>query len=127
MIDSRMIRRALAVTAMFNFAAALAFGFPASVGQLVALPNAPAVYTALTAAFIALFGGSYAWLALQPVISRPLLMLGAIGKTAAFSIFFSLWLFGQVSLLLMIGGIGDLAFALLFFAWLRRSQEFQRA
>ena len=85
---------------------------------MVALPGAPLVYRLLCAVFIALFGGSYAWLALQPAICRPMLAFGAIGKTAAFVIFTSLWLAGQASFLLMLGGIGDLAFAALFFTWL---------
>lgn len=126
MDSHKLIRKALLLTALFNLGAALAFAFPQSIGQIVSLPVAPPVYTALTAAFIALFGGSYAWLALQASISGPLLMLGAIGKTAAFAIFLTLWLCGQVSLLLMLGGIGDLAFAMLFFAYLRSSADSAR-
>jgi len=117
--SDKLIRRALFATAMFNFGAALAFAFPLSVGQLISLPAAPPIYSALCAGFIALFGGSYAWLAMQSSISRPLLAFGAIGKTAAFVLFFALWLYGHASLLLMLGGVGDLAFATLFFIWLR--------
>ena len=115
------IRRALFVAALFNFGAALAFAFPTSLGQLVALPAAPPLYAALCAVFVALFGGSYAWLALQPTISRPLVAFGAIGKTSAFVLFFTLWFFGHASFLLMLGGIGDLAFAAVFATWLRES------
>lgn len=117
----KLIRNVLFAAALCNFGAAVAFALPTSFGQLMALPAAPPVYAALSATFVALFGGSYAWLALQPEISRPLLAFGAIGKTTAFMLFTTLWLFGQISLLLMLGGIGDLAFAAFFFAWLRAS------
>src|SRR5262249_38046164 len=90
-------------------------------------PAAPPVYATLSAAFIALFGGSYAWLALQPTISRPLLAFGVIGKTTACVLFFALWGFGQASFLLMLGGVGDLTFAALFFLWLRASAAQQGA
>lgn len=121
MYRNEMIRGALAVSALFNFGAALAFAFPMSVGQLIALPAAPPVYTTLSAAFIALFGGCYAWLALQQTISRPLVAFAAIGKMTAFALFLILWAFGHASFLLALGGIGDLVFAAIFFIWLRAS------
>jgi len=120
-VTEKFVRTALFATALFNFGAALAFAFPMSIGKLIALPSAPPVYLALSAVFIALFGGSYTWLALQPTISRPMLGFGAIGKTVAFFTFFTLWTCGNASLLLMLGGVGDLAFAALFFAWLRKT------
>ncbi len=115
------IRPALFTAALLNFSAALAFAFPASLGQPFGLPIAPPLYAALVALFVALFGASYAWLALQATINRPLLTLGAMGKASACVLFFALWLAGEASLLIMAGGLGDLALAALFFAWLRRS------
>ena len=119
MTPQTLIRPALFAAAVFNFGAALAFAWPTSIGALAALPAAPPLYTTLVALFVLLFGGSYLWLALQPVISRPLLALGAIGKTTAAVAFTLLWLAGEASLLLLLGGLGDLAFAALFFSWLR--------
>lgn len=116
------MRYVLLLAALFNFCAALAFAFPASLGHLAALPMAPPLYSALVAVFITLFGGSYAWLALQPAIHRPLLAFGAIGKASACVLFFLLWLAGEASLLVMIGGLGDLAFAAMFFGWLRANK-----
>lgn len=116
------MRYVLLLAALFNLGAALAFVFPASLGQLAALPLAPPLYSALVALFISLFGASYAWLALQPVMHRPLLAFGAIGKASASILFFLLWLEGQASLLVMLGGLGDLAFAVLFFSWLRANK-----
>ena len=114
------LKGALWTAALFNLGAALAFAFPLTLGAAAALPDAPPLYRALTALFIALFGGCYAWLALQAQPSRPLLALGAIGKTMAFACFLALWLCDEASLLLMLGGVGDLAFAAIFFAALRR-------
>ncbi|MGQ0698316.1 MAG: hypothetical protein ACT4PZ_08740 [Panacagrimonas sp.] len=121
MNTDKPMRRLLFVAALFNFGAALMFAFPTSLGTLAALPPAPTLYTALVALFVAQFGVSYAWLALQPSIHRPLLAFGAIGKASASVLFFSLWLVGHASLLVMLGGLGDLAFAAVFVAWLRAS------
>jgi len=119
MLTETSLRRVLLAAALFNFGAALAFTLPTTLGAVAELPAAPPLYTTLVALFVLLFGGSYLWLALQPVISRPLLALGAIGKTTAAVAFTLLWLCGEASLLLMLGGLGDLAFAVVFFVWLR--------
>lgn len=119
MDTSRLIRPALLAAALFNLGAALAFAFPATLGQVAGLPPAPPLYAALVAVFVLLFGASYFWAAWQAVIPKHLVAFGAVGKTSAAVLFFSLWLAGQASLLLMLGGLGDLAFAALFFSWLR--------
>ncbi len=75
------------------------------------------------AEFIILFGGSYAWLALQPAINRPLLAFGAIGKTGAFLLVAVLWLAGQAPARGVLAITGDLIFACLFFAWLLRPRN----
>ena len=113
-----ILRRALWAAAAFNVGGAILFGFPASLpGRLAGLPETvPAAYRALTALFVLLFGGAYAWLAWQPSINRPFVAFGAIGKASAFSVFVLLWLAGEASpsSVGIIGG--DLAFAGLF-AW----------
>jgi hypothetical protein len=70
MLDrDKFLRRALWVSVAYNLAAALLFAFPASsFGRLAGLPSpVPPVYSALVAFFVALFGGTYAWLARQPI------------------------------------------------------------
>jgi hypothetical protein len=118
MSRERILRRALWAATAFNLGGAILFGFPATLpGQLAGLPaTVPAVYRALTALFVLLFGGAYAWLASQPSINRPFVAFGAIGKAAAFLVVFLLWLSGEASLsgVGIIGG--DLALAGLF-AW----------
>lgn len=97
------------------------FAFPAlPPGQLVGLPTSVnPVYAVMVAMFVALFGCAYAWLARRPVIDRPLLAFGAIGKTSAFLLALGLWLGGDVPFALVIVALGDLAFAALWFGWLR--------
>lgn len=119
MDTARLIRPALIAAALFNFGAALAFSLPATLGRMAGLPPAPPLYAALVGLFVLLFGASYLWAARQAVIPAQLVALGAVGKTAAAVLFFSLWLAGEAPLLLMLGGLGDLAFAVLFFSWLR--------
>lgn len=106
---------------VFNLLAAAVFANPAStLGQWLGLPaSVSPIYSVMVAFFVALFGCAYAWLALQPSIDRPLLALGCIGKTGAFVIAASLWVRGEVSGLLFVVALGDLAFAAVWFAWLR--------
>ena len=113
-----LLRRALRASAFFNAFGAYLFAFPASfAGQLAGLPgDVPAAYRALTALFVLLFGGAYAWLAAQPAIDRPFVMFGAIGKACAFATVLVLWLDGAAAARSVAMISGDLAFAALF-AW----------
>jgi hypothetical protein len=116
----RLIRRALAASAVFNLGGAVLFAFPDSpTGRLAGLSGAvPGVYSAMVAWFVLLFAGAYAWLARQPEIDRPLVALGAIGKAGAFSIFAACWILGQLSGRAALAGTGDLIFAAIFAWWL---------
>jgi hypothetical protein len=116
----KFIRGVLWASAVFNLAGAMLFAFPESaISQFAGLPvPVPTFYAALLAEFIILFGGSYAWLALQPSINRPLLAFGAIGKTGAFLLVAVLWLVGEAPARGVLAITGDLIFACLFFGWL---------
>jgi hypothetical protein len=113
-----ILRNALWIAVLFNVAGAYPFAFPASTpGHLAGLPpNAPVPYRAMTALFILLFAGAYAWLASQPTINRPFVAFGAIGKAAAFFTVVALWLGGAVPGTSVLAIIGDLLLALVF-AW----------
>jgi hypothetical protein len=121
--SDNFIRGVLWASAVFNLAGGLLFAFPESaISQLAGLPvPVPTFYVALLAEFIILFGASYAWLAMQPAINRPLLTFGAIGKTGAFLLVAVLWLLGQAPARGVLAITGDLVFACLFFWWLLRS------
>jgi hypothetical protein len=118
------MRRALWATAMFNLGGAFLFAFPASpLGQLAGLPaQVPVSYRAILATFPVLFGGMYAWLALQPVIHRPLVAFSAIGKATVFAVVVALCLIGETPIRALLAASGDLFFALFFAGWLRSSQ-----
>jgi hypothetical protein len=118
MSREHVLRPALWTAAFFNLAGAFPFAFPASpMGQFAGLPaDAPAVYRAMTALFVLLFGGAYAWLAMQPTINRPFVAFGAIGKAAAFVTVVLLWLSGAVPGSGVLAIVGDVLLALLF-AW----------
>jgi hypothetical protein len=114
----QILRRALGIAAVFNAGGAMLFAFPANaLGEMAGLPAAvPAVYRALVALFVLLFGGAYGWLAVQPTINRPFVAFGAIGKASAFFLVFVLWIAGEVPARGVATISGDLAFAALF-AW----------
>jgi len=115
----RVVRRALMATAFSNLGGAALFAFPDSIGRLAALPvPVPTVYAMLLALFVLLFGGMYGWLAVQPVIHRPMVALAAIGKAGAFVVVAACWAFGAAELLSLIVISGDLAFAAIFAWWL---------
>lgn len=115
------------VAALFNVVGAYPFAFPASTpGHLAGLPpHAPIPYRAMTALFILLFAGAYAWLASQPTINRPFVAFGAIGKGAAFVTVVALWLGGAVPGTSVVAIIGDLLLALVF-AWCLIGSRTQR-
>jgi hypothetical protein len=120
MINSTMMRKILWVGVAFNAIAALMLAFPNSLGALVGLPPVGSIfYPWLLAFFVALFGATYAWLAVQPTLHRPLVMLAAIGKTGVFVVALACLLRGDIAFRAFSVAIGDLVFAGIFFLWLR--------
>lgn len=122
MIDESLIRITLWLSVPFNVVAATALFLPASkLGRMMALPReAAALYTAMLGYFVLLFAGVYAWLASSAVINTELLGLGVIGKAGVFVIVFVLWRRGAGAWQGVLVASGDLAFALLWGAWLLR-------
>ncbi|MEK6806226.1 MAG: hypothetical protein AABY95_06210 [Pseudomonadota bacterium] len=116
----RLIRPVFWLSAGFNFGAAFLFAFPAApLGQWIGLPpDVPVLYSALAALFVALFGGMYAWLAMQAVLPRPMVALAAIGKASAFLLAATLWFAGEVPGRIVQLSVGDLALAGIYARWL---------
>ncbi len=114
------MRGALWASVPLNLGAALLFAFPSSsVGQWAGLPpSAPPVYTAILAWFVVLFGGSYAWLACQSRIDRPLVALAAIGKTGVFVTIVVLWWTGDAPARGVVAATSDLALAAIYAWWI---------
>lgn len=114
-----VMRRTLQVTTYLNFAAALAFAFPGSLGQIMALPvPVPRLYSIFIALLVALFGATYGWLARQPQIDRPLVAFSALGKSTFFLVVLLCWILGDVPGRSVIAAAGDLVFAGIFVWWL---------
>lgn len=115
----QLLRRVLRVSVVFNLAGALMFLFPASLGQLAGMPTpVPTIYSAALAYLVALFAGTYAWMARQPRINRPLVAFAACGKGGFFVVVLLCWLAGAASGLALLAATGDLAFAAIFTWWL---------
>lgn len=92
---------------------------PAVVGgdaPLLPLP-APRFYAAQVALTIALFGGVYAWLARQQRISRPLLVVGALGKLGFFALYVAYWAAGDLPGETVPQATPDLVLAAVFLWW----------
>src|SRR5262245_43495783 len=113
------MRRALRASVPFNLGGALLFAFPGSLGWLLGLPGSvPHVYSATLAFLVTLFAGTYAWLARQPRIDRPIVVFCTLGKAGFFAVVLGCWLVGEVPGLALVGAAGDLAFAAVFAWWL---------
>lgn len=115
----RIVRIALAASVLFNLGGAALFAFPASpLGEFVGLPQSvPPIYCATVAYFVLLFGGAYAWLAMQPVIDRPLVGFAAIGKGGFFFLVVLFWMLGHASAMAVGAAAGDLLLAGVFGGW----------
>ncbi len=113
------MRSTLWASVPFNIGAALLFACPSSsLGQLAGLPrSAPRVYTMLLAWFVVLFGGSYAWLACQARIDRPLVAIAAIGKSGVFVTIVVLWWIGDAPGRGVLAATSDLVLAAIYAWW----------
>lgn len=124
MIKETWVRLTLWVSCPFNLCAAALLAVPgAAPGRLVGLPAAPAVYTALTAFLVALFGFAYAWLAQRRDIDRALLGLLAIGKCGVFLLSVVLAVNGAMAPRLVGLAGGDALFGALWLGWLLQSRD----
>lgn len=114
------VRAALWLSVPFNLLAAYALAVPASsLGSLIGLPaDVPRLYALVLAFLIGQFGCTYAWLASQAELHRPLIAFSAIGKSGVFLIVLLLWIGGAAPGTLLLPACGDLLLALLWFRWL---------
>lgn len=99
--------------------APVALGFPSTM-----LPVAVPPWVAAQLAFvIALFGGVYAWLARQPRINRPLLVVGALGKLGFFGLNLAYAMASDIPMDMVVNATPDLAFAGVFLWWVRTAPD----
>ncbi|HKA29829.1 MAG TPA: hypothetical protein VKH82_10655 [Candidatus Binatia bacterium] len=119
-----VMRRALRTSFVFNLFGALGFAFPGSLGSLAGFPSpVPHVYSATLAVLVTLFGCTYAWLAAQPRIDRPIVAFCALGKAGFFTVVLACWLLGELPGMALGAAAGDLVFAAIFFWWLLGDAE----
>jgi hypothetical protein len=118
MSRERVIRGALWASVALNLLGVLVFTPPALgyAADLLPLP-APRFYAAQIALTIALFCGVYAWLARQPQISRPLVVVGALGKLGFFALYVAYWAAGDLPGRAVLQATPDLVLGSIFLWW----------
>ena len=115
------LRTALWISVPLNALGVIVFG-SAALGRPVMdlpLPIAP-FYAAQLTMTIALFGGVYAWLAQQTTVNRPLLFIGGLGKLAFFLVFVAYAVAGDLPWSVVANGLPDLILGTLYLTWLAR-------
>ena len=118
MTRDRVIRVALWSSVALNLLGVAVF-LPAALGvpaPLLPVP-APRFYAGQVGLTIALFCGVYAWLARQAAISRPLVVVGALGKLGFFLLFVAYWAAGDLPLGAVLQATPDLILAAVFLWW----------
>ncbi len=91
------MRYVLWVGVVFNALVALMLVFPTTFDSWATLPPIGSdFYRWMLTFFVMLFSATYAWIALEPTISRPIVALAAIGKTGAFIIALVCLLLGDI-------------------------------
>lgn len=118
MTRNLIIRSALWSTVALNLLGVAVF-LPAAMGRpsaLLPIPG-PRYYTAQVALVIGLFGCVYAWLALQRVINRPLLIVGALGKLGFFLLAVVYAAAGDIPSKVVPQSSPDLLLAIIFLWW----------
>jgi hypothetical protein len=117
----RVLRTALWATVALNALGVLIFA-PLALGHPSALmPIAVPPYFAAQIGFtIALFGGVYAWLAMQREFNRALVIVGGLGKLGFFMLTLAYALAGDLPMSSAAQATPDLVFASIFLWWARR-------
>ncbi len=129
MIAEKTVRMSLAATAIFNLGAAILLLLDNSAISLTLgiTPATSVIHKALAVMLAAALGIAYGWLFTRPKIDAALLGFGACVKATAFSTFFILAALGEVALSFALFTIPDIAFALLWFLWLKQSKDNRHA
>lgn len=115
-----VLRIALWATVALNVLGTIVFALPALGRASPLLPMAVPPYFAAQIGFtILLFAGVYAWLALQPQVNRPLIVVGGLGKLGFFALTAAYAFAGEVPVGMALNATPDLMFAGIFLWWAR--------
>jgi hypothetical protein len=118
MSRDRVLRSALWATVALNLLGVIVFSMPALGYSSPLLPIAvPPYFAAQIGYTIALFGGVYAWLALQPQVNRALVVVGGLGKLGFFALTAVYSLSGAIPVRVALSATPDLVFAGIFLWW----------
>ncbi|HET7040308.1 MAG TPA: hypothetical protein VFH97_10515 [Gemmatimonadales bacterium] len=114
------MRGALWTAALLNLVGIAALLSPNVVGAMAGgLPQpAPGFYTTQLALVLALFAGAYAWLARRPVIDRPLVVMGMLGRAGFYAVSTAWWRLGELPGRTLLSLSPDLVLAAVFAWWL---------
>lgn len=118
-----LLRAALWASVALNALGVVVFA-PLAVGRASPLlPASPSPFLAGQLGFvIALFGGVYLWLARQPTVHRPLLVVGGLGKVGFFALSAAYAVAGVVPPQVALGAVADLVLGGLFLRAARASR-----
>ena len=120
MTPDRLLRTALRLSVPVNAIGAAAFALLAVGHSSPLLPVSPSPFLAGYVAFVvAVFGGVYYWLARQPVIHRPIVVIGALSKLGFVLCTVAYALAGVVPALMILSTLPDLVLGSAFL-WLVR-------
>lgn len=120
---NRIIRSALWATVALNTLGVVVFTPPALGYHSPFLPvEVPRYFAAQVGFTIALFGGVYAWLAMQPKINRALVVVGGLGKLGFFAITLIYAIVGDVPAGMALNATPDLLLAAVFLWWARTAR-----
>jgi hypothetical protein len=118
-------RVCLAIAALFNFCGAFSFAPPFydSVAPSLGLPTqiSPFGFWVL-ATWILIFGIAYAWLALNPQPQKLFVTVAAACKMAIAIFFFIFWFIGDLPIIALLTGSGDLLLGIAFIVWLLQTR-----
>lgn len=123
MRPDRVLRSALFASVALNALGVVVFA-PLAVGRpspLLPVPLSPFLAGQL-GFVIALFGGVYLWLARQPVIHRPLLVVGGLGKLGFFGLAVAYAVAGVVPVQVAVSALPELVLGALFL-WAVRAAD----
>lgn len=124
-VTERATRPLFVTAAVFNWLVALSLALPGDAAwRLVGLARpADTLFLHLSLTFIALFGVAYFWIGVAPAGKAPLVVIGAVGKVAAFAVVFGHYLAGSIPAGVALLGAGDLVFAALFLGFLAQDER----
>jgi hypothetical protein len=111
------------VAAAFNWLVAVALVLPGDAAwRLVGMARPDeTLFVHLFAALVGVFGLAYLWVGFDPSGKRALVLIAVIGKLCVFPIVLAHHLAGSVPMSLVVAGAGDVVFAVLFLAFVRRT------